>query len=121
MGRVAVRADQPVVTGDEQVLHDHDVALDPARDGDDLVHPPSSVGIGGGVHDDVDTGRHGGQHEAGGDVLPGQQRQGAELDHSLAGAVRVHRGHAGHAGVERHQQIQTLLLSHLSDQDAARG
>jgi len=35
--------------------------------------------------------------------LPGEQRQRAQLGHSLAGTVRVKGGHRGHAAIHGHQ------------------
>ena len=72
------------------------------------------------VDDEVDRRRHRGDHEAGRDVLPGQQRQGAHLDQRLAGAVGVDRAHARKAGVEGEQQVEALLGAHLADDDPAR-
>ena len=87
---------------------------------DDLAHPPLPGGVGADVHDEVDAGGDGGDDERRPDVLPGQQRQRAHLDHGLAGAVRVQRAHAGQPGVQRDQQVEALLLAHLADDDAGR-
>jgi len=73
------------------------------------------------VHDQVDTAGHRRDDEAVPDVLPGQQRQGAELDDRLASGVRVDRAHARQPAVEGDQQIQALLLAHLAHQQAIGG
>ena len=104
----------------EQRLDLDDVGLDPAGDGDDLLHPAGAVRTERQVHDQVDAGGDGGHHEPAADVLAGQQRQRARLDQRLARGVGVQAGHAGQPGVEREQQVEALLGAHLADDQPRR-
>lgn len=54
---VAVGTNQPVTPSGEDVGDLDDVALHPARDGDDLANPPLPVPVCRDVHDEVDAGR----------------------------------------------------------------
>ena len=58
-----------------------------------------------------------GHHEPAADVLPGKQREGADLGDRLSSAVGVQGAHARDAAVQRDQQVQALGLSHLADDD----
>ena len=71
-----------------------DVVLDPAGHGHDLVDPSDSLDVDAEVDHEVDRRRDRRHHEAGRDVLAGEQRQGAHLDQRLARAVGVERAHA---------------------------
>jgi len=71
------------------------------------------------VDDEVDGCRDGRDDEGGGDVLAGEQGERAELGQRLPGAVRVHRAHPRHAGVQGDEHVQALRLAHLADHDPA--
>ena len=73
------------------------------------------VGVPLAVGDEVDGCRNRRQHEARVDVAPGQQRQRGQLAERLARGVGVDRRRAGHAGVEREQQVERLGVAHLAD------
>ena len=72
-------SDERSTSPTEEVLElDHPV-LNSARNGRDLTYFAMATGVGEGMNDDVDGGRHGRHHKTGTDILTSQQRQGAKL------------------------------------------
>ncbi len=70
------------------------------------------------MHNKIDTGGDRRHHKSVADVLPREQRQGAQLGDRLAGRVRVQAAHARQARVESDQQVECLFLPDLTDDNA---
>ena len=115
--RVPVGPDQLAVPRGEDVGRLDDVALDPARHGDDLAHSAYAVSVEHDVHDDVDAASHRGDDERRETFSPASSGS----VHILVTASRallawiVHM--PGSPGVQRDQQVEALLLAHLADDD----
>ena len=108
MGRETTSPLQPRPTIRENVRHLDHARLNPARQGCNLAYATPAVVAGGRMNDEVDAARHRGHDEIPGNVLPRQQRKGAELGHGLPGTVRMQGGHRRHAAIHGDQQVKRL-------------
>ena len=118
--RLPVPAHERAVATDEELGHLDHAVLDPARQRHDLAHAPTAVGVARDVDDDVHAPGHRRGDERRRHVLPREQRKSAELGHGLAGGVGVQGGHARLPAVQRDEQVESLLLAHLADDETVR-
>src|SRR5450830_177792 len=118
--RVAVAAHELLAAHVVEVRDLDDAVLDASGHAHDLPDAPSAPRVEPEVDDDVDRGRDGRHHKAVGHVLPGEQRERAELGERLACRVGVQGAHAGNSGVERNQEVERLGLADLSDDQPVR-
>src|SRR3954471_13256814 len=113
-------SDEVGAAAHEDRLYLDRIALGAARHRHDLADPTYAVEVDAEMNDEVHRRGDGRDDEPRRDVLPRQQWKRAHLHEGLAGAVRVQRCHPGEPGVQRQQEVQTLLGPDLADDDPRR-